>query len=84
MHRNDPAQRRDDAKAKEKKYMTKDSNVLTLQTLLGDYPNTLALKKGDVRSPELVFDFADVKVPNTAGGRAFCGPLLEQTLCKLE
>ena len=46
--------------------MTKDSNVLTLQTLLGDYPNTLALKKGDVRSPELVFDFADVKVPNTA------------------
>ena len=49
-----------------------------------DYPNTLALKKGDVRSPELVFDFADVKVPNTAGGRAFCGPLLEQTLGKLE
>ena len=46
--------------------MTKDSNVLTLQTLLGDYPNTLALKKGDVRSPELVFDFADVRVPNTA------------------
>jgi 4,5-dihydroxyphthalate decarboxylase len=33
---------------------------------LGDYPNTLALKKGDVRSPDIAFDFADVKVPNTA------------------
>ena len=37
--------------------MTKDSNVLTLQTLLGDYSNTLALKKGDVRSPESCFRF---------------------------
>ena len=37
--------------------MTKDSNVLTLQTLLGDYPNTLALKKGDVRSPESCLRF---------------------------
>jgi hypothetical protein len=54
------------AKAKEKNNMTKESNVLTLQTLLGDYPNTLALKKGDVRSPGLAFDFADAKVPNTA------------------
>ena len=49
--------------------MTKDSNVLTLRTLLGDYPNTLALKKGDVSLAWSVFDFADVKVPNTAGGR---------------
>ena len=46
--------------------MTNDSGVLTLRTLLGDYPNTLALKTGEVRSPNLVFDFADVKVPNTA------------------
>jgi len=46
--------------------MTNDSGVLTLRTLLGDYPNTLALKTGAVRSPNLVFDFADVKVPNTA------------------
>ena len=46
--------------------MTKDSKVLTLRTLLGDYPNTLALKKGEVRPTGLVFDFADVKVPNTA------------------
>jgi 4,5-dihydroxyphthalate decarboxylase len=46
--------------------MANDSNVLTLHTLLGDYPNTMALKKGEVRSSTLVFDFADVKVPNTA------------------
>ena len=39
---------------------------LTLRALLGDYPNTLALKNGEVRSPQLAFDFADVKVPNTA------------------
>jgi len=56
------------AKGKErgKNKMSKDSNVLTLRTLLGDYPNTLALKKGEVRASGIVFDFADVKVPNTA------------------
>jgi 4,5-dihydroxyphthalate decarboxylase len=46
--------------------MTNESNVLTLRTLLGDYPNTLALKRGQVRSKSLDFDFADVKVPSTA------------------
>jgi 4,5-dihydroxyphthalate decarboxylase len=46
--------------------MSNDLNVLTLRTLLGDYPNTLALKKGDIRPSGFVFDFADVKVPNTA------------------
>jgi 4,5-dihydroxyphthalate decarboxylase len=46
--------------------MGNDSNVLTLRTLLGDYPNTMALKKGEVCAPGLDFDFADVKVPNTA------------------
>jgi len=46
--------------------MSNESNVLTLRTLLGDYPNTLALKKGEVRPKGIVFDFADVKVPNTA------------------
>ena len=39
--------------------------MLTLQTLLGDYPNTKALKTGEVRAPDLAFDFADVKIPNT-------------------
>ena len=46
--------------------MDHDSNVLKLKALLGDYPNTLALKKGEVRSPNIIFDFADVKAPSTA------------------
>ena len=37
-----------------------------LFTLLGNYPNTAALKKGDVKSDLVDFDFADVKVSNTA------------------
>ena len=37
-----------------------------LYTLLGDYPNTMALKKGEVISGLVDFDFADVKVSNTA------------------
>ncbi len=37
-----------------------------LRALLGDYPVTAALKKGEVRSPDIALDFADVKVPNTA------------------
>jgi len=40
--------------------------VVKVNMLLGDYPNTLALKKGEIRSPGVVFEFADVKVPNTA------------------
>ncbi len=46
--------------------MSNNPEVMTLQTLLGDYPNTLPLKKGEVRSPRLAFDFADVKTPNHA------------------
>ena len=37
-----------------------------LHTLLGDYPVTRTLKSGELRSPYVAFDFADVKVPNTA------------------
>src|SRR5258706_6855623 len=37
-----------------------------LKTLLGDYPVTRALKEGAVRSSDIEFDFADVKVPNAA------------------
>lgn len=39
---------------------------MRLKTLLGDYPVTLALKRGEVGSAKVGFDFADVKVPNTA------------------
>src|SRR5262249_2154328 len=42
------------------------STKITLKTMLGDYPTTLALKKGEVSSSLVDFQFADVKVPNTA------------------
>ncbi len=38
----------------------------TLFTLLGNYPNTAALKQGAVKSDLVDLDFADVKVSNTA------------------
>jgi 4,5-dihydroxyphthalate decarboxylase len=38
----------------------------TLFTLLGNYPNTAALKQGAVKSGLIDLDFADVKVSNTA------------------
>jgi 4,5-dihydroxyphthalate decarboxylase len=37
-----------------------------LRTLLGDYRVTRALKSGEICSADLAFDFAEVKVPNTA------------------
>jgi len=37
-----------------------------LRTLLGDHSVTRAMKSGEIRSAALIFDFADVKVPNTA------------------
>jgi 4,5-dihydroxyphthalate decarboxylase len=43
-----------------------NSEVIRLKALLGDYPNTRALKQDEVRSPRLAFDFADVKTPNHA------------------
>jgi len=46
--------------------MIHEEGVLHLPTLLGDYPNTKALKSGEIRSASIAFDFADVKVPNTA------------------
>lgn len=46
--------------------MSDDASALTLRTLLGDYPTTSALKTGALHPQNLVFDFADVKVPNTA------------------
>jgi 4,5-dihydroxyphthalate decarboxylase len=39
---------------------------MTLRTLLGDYSSTSPLRKGEVRSPRLVFEFADVKMPQHA------------------
>jgi 4,5-dihydroxyphthalate decarboxylase len=42
------------------------TDPITLRTLLGDYPNTLALKQGKIGSSIVTFDFADVKTPNHA------------------
>jgi 4,5-dihydroxyphthalate decarboxylase len=39
---------------------------MRLKALLGDYPATRALKQGEVRSPRLELDFAEVKTPNNA------------------
>jgi hypothetical protein len=38
---------------------------LTLCSLLGDHPNTVALKSGQVSSPLINFDYANAKVANT-------------------
>jgi 4,5-dihydroxyphthalate decarboxylase len=46
--------------------MTSTVEKTELYTLLGDYPNTMALKTGDVTSNLVNFRFADVKVSNTA------------------
>jgi 4,5-dihydroxyphthalate decarboxylase len=53
--------------------VSSNNEVLKLHTLLGDYPATLALKKGEVASPGLVLDFADIKVPSTAFKRVIKG-----------
>jgi 4,5-dihydroxyphthalate decarboxylase len=42
------------------------AQALTLHTLLGDYRNTVALKRGEVTSPLVNFDFAAVKTANRA------------------
>ena len=39
---------------------------LTWHTLLGDYPNTRAIRRGEVSSPFVRLDCADVLVPNKA------------------
>jgi 4,5-dihydroxyphthalate decarboxylase len=41
------------------------SEKVKLFTLLGDYPNTLALKRGEIASDLAALEFADVKVANT-------------------
>jgi len=38
---------------------------LKLTTMLGNYPNTKALKSGEIKSDLIDFDFAEVKVANT-------------------
>ncbi len=37
------------------------ANATTLQILLGDYPHTLPLKRGEITSPWLKLEFVEVK-----------------------
>ena len=46
--------------------MPETQTALTLQTLLALYPNTRALRNGQVQSPLVNFAFADVKTANKA------------------
>lgn len=46
--------------------MTVSNNVKRLKAMLGDYPNTSALKQGQLSDPGLVFEYADVKLPQNA------------------
>lgn len=39
---------------------------IVLKTMIGDYPITHAFRSGHIASPRYAFEFADVKVPNTA------------------
>lgn len=41
-----------------------DSTKMRLFTLLGDYPNTLPIKTGEIKSDLVDFTFADIKVAN--------------------
>jgi len=45
-------------------------NTPTLKTLLGNYPNSRALREGTLKPATFDFDFADVKVPNRGFKRA--------------
>lgn len=46
--------------------MTQTADALKVKALLGDYPNTRALKEGVARSPRLAFEFAQVKTASNA------------------
>ena len=49
------------------------SNPVTLPTLLGDYPVTRALRRGEIASSTVRLQFADVVSPATAFKRAVRG-----------
>ena len=42
------------------------SQSVRLNTLLGEHPGTAALRRGEVRSPRVELDIADVKAASTA------------------
>ncbi len=46
------------------------SKSVAVRTLLGDYPVTQPLKKGEVKSPSVSLDFADVKTVSAPSSRS--------------
>src|SRR5262249_55334350 len=57
--------RRYPAPAKQGKGNAVVNGKVKLHTMLGNYPNTKALKSGEIRSDLVDLDFAEVKVANT-------------------
>ena len=49
---------------------TAPATPLVLKTLLGDYPNTKAVKSGAIAPTTFSFDFSDIKTPNRGFKRA--------------
>ena len=54
--------------------MTDARKKLNLHTMLGNYPNTKAIKSGAFRSDLVDFDFVEVKVANTCSSRSCATP----------
>jgi 4,5-dihydroxyphthalate decarboxylase len=46
--------------------MTLDQQVAALRTVLGTYPHTAALKRGEIGSPDVALEFADIKPTHKA------------------
>jgi 4,5-dihydroxyphthalate decarboxylase len=46
--------------------MTMDQQVTALRTVLGTYPHTVSLKRGEIASPDVALEFADIKPTHKA------------------
>ena len=44
--------------------MSTTKEALKLNVMVGDYPNTVALTKGQIRSDRVQLNFAEAKVPH--------------------
>src|SRR4029450_5655095 len=50
--------------ARNELFMSVDTQVTTLSAALDDYPHTLALKLGDIKSSRVAFFFSDIRPAN--------------------
>src|SRR6516165_8962181 len=44
--------------------MSVDTHVTTLSAAFDDYPHTLPLKRGEIKSPRVAFTFSDIRPAN--------------------